>query len=129
MDFYSECACPKPSTPKKKKLTNGYKDKPNRVCEVKGTNYADRHEIFGASNRRKSIEHKLQVDLSREEHERVTNPRNEKDDARVRELKEKGQRQYEDKLIESGCTPLEARKQFFFEFGRNYLEQIGEEGY
>lgn len=129
MSYYEDCICPKPKTPKKNKLTNGFKQRSERVCEVNGTNYADRHEIFGASNRQNSIKHKLQVDLSRKEHERVTNPRNEKDDARIRELKIRGQMQYEAKLLDEGCTALEARKQFFFEFGRNYLELIGEEGY
>ena len=127
--YYDNCPCPKPKTRKKDKLSNGFKNKAERVCEVNGTNYADRHEIFGASNRQNSIRHGLQIDLSREEHEKVTNPRNEKEDNRIRELKIKGQIQFEAKLMEDGATPLEARKQFFFEFGRNYLEQIGEEGY
>ncbi|MHC1722770.1 MAG: hypothetical protein AB9836_06145 [Aminipila sp.] len=126
---YSKCAIPKPGKPKKEKLYNGYKDKANRTCAVTGTNYAERHEIFGASNRQNSIRHGLQVDLSREEHERVTNPRNSNDDNRVEELKIKGQEQYEQNLIENeGYTDVQARKLFMHEFGRNYLDILGKEG-
>lgn len=126
---YSKCMFPKPGNKKKKKLYNGYKDKANRVCEVTGAYGAERHEIFGASNRDKSIELGLQVDLSRAEHERVTNPRNEADYARVQELKERGQREFESRLIEEGFTDLQARKEFMDKFGRNYLDLLGKEGY
>lgn len=129
-DYYKKCAVPKPQDTKKKKLCNGYKDKPNRVCMVTGTPYAERHEIFGGSNRQKSIMYGLQVDLSHEEHERVTNPRTEEDIAFVQALKEMGQKQFEDMLIENeGMTPLEARRTFIFEFGRNYREMLGIGGY
>ena len=125
---YSRCAYPKPGKNKKQKLYNGYRDKANRFCEVTGSNGAERHEIFGASNRQKSIRYGLQADLSRDEHERVTNPRNTDDDSRIKELKERGQRQFEDKLISEGYTEVQARKMFMHEFGRNYLELIGKEG-
>lgn len=126
---YSKCAFPKPVTKKKKKPCNGWKNKQNRVCEVTGAYGAERHEIFGASNREKSIVLGLQVDLCHGEHERVTNPRNEDDDARVQKLKERGQREYEAALIKDGCTDVQARKTFILEFGRNYLDLLGKEGY
>ncbi|QIB68590.1 hypothetical protein Ami103574_04310 [Aminipila butyrica] len=127
-DYYSRCAFPKPVNKKKKKLYNGYKDKPNRVCAFKGTPYAERHEIFGGPNRQKSIQYGLQVDLSHEVHERVTNPRTDKDLDLVRQLKEYGQKMFEDIIREQGGTDVEARKSFMHEFGKNYLEPLGREG-
>ena len=32
IDYYKTCAVAKPVDKKKKKLMNGYKDKPNRIC-------------------------------------------------------------------------------------------------
>lgn len=129
-EFYKNCAVPKPQDKKKTKLFNGYKDKKNRVCMVRGTAYAERHEIFGGSNRQKSIKYGLQVDLSHEEHERVTNPRTPEDLAFVQELKEYGQKKFEDMMIENeGMTPLEARRTFMFEFGKNYRDMLGVGGY
>lgn len=119
---------PKPEKKKKKKLYNGYKDKPERVCEVTGASYAQRHEIFGAANRQKSIAYGLQVDLCHAEHERVTNPRTKEDKEKVQSLKERGQQKFEDMLREKGFTDVQARKTFMQEFGRNYLEPLGEEG-
>lgn len=125
---YSICAFPKPGNTKKKKLQNGWKDKPNRVCAFTGQHYAERHEIFGGANRQKSIEYGLQMDLSHEIHERVTNPRTEEDMKLVQELKESGQKKYESMMMENGYTEVEARKSFMFEFGRNYLDPLGKEG-
>ena len=70
IDYYKTCAVAKPVDKKKKKLMNGYKDKPNRICVECGTGYAERHEIFGGANRQHSIEDKLQIDLCKECHDR-----------------------------------------------------------
>ena len=61
--YYKGCAIPKPQDKKKKKAVNGWKDKPNRYCIVCGAGYAERHEIFGGSNRQYSIDDGLQIDL------------------------------------------------------------------
>jgi len=53
MGYYETCAVPKPKNNKKKKLYNGYKDKPIRFCAETGAPYAERHEIFGGANRQK----------------------------------------------------------------------------
>lgn len=127
-EYYATCAFPKPQTKKKKKLTNGWKDKPNRMCAYTGISHAERHEIFGGANRQKSIKYGLQVDLSHEIHERVTNPRTAEDLQLVQELKEKGQQMFEDMCIDNGYTEVEARKEFMYEFGRNYLEPLGVDG-
>lgn len=127
-DYYKTCAIPKPQDKKKKKLCNGYKDKPMRFCAETGAPYAERHEIFGGANRQKSIKYGLQIDLSPEIHERVTNPRTDEDLALVQEYKQRGQMKFEAMMRGEGMTAVQARKTFMFEFGRNYLEPIGEEG-
>ena len=128
MSYYENCAVPKPKDKKKKKLANGWKDKPERVCRYTGRSYAERHEIFGGSNRQKSIEYGLQVDLCPEIHERITNPRTEEDLRMVQELKEEGQMKYEALMKGKGFDDVGARKMFMMEFGKNYLPMIGREG-
>lgn len=128
MGYYETCAIPKPQDKKKKKLCNGYKDKPFRVCAETGKANAERHEIFGGSNRQKSIKYGLQIDLSPEIHERVTNPRSDEDLLLIRRYKEQGQMKFETLMRSEGMTAVQARKMFMFEFGRNYLPMIGEEG-
>lgn len=128
MGYYETCAVPKPKDKKKKKLFNGYKDKPFRVCAETGKPNAERHEIFGGANRQKSIKYGLQIDLSPEIHERVTNPRTDEDLALVQRLKEEGQMKFEALMIGEGMTEVQARKTFMFEFGKNYLPMLGREG-
>ena len=127
-DYYANCAVPKPQSKKKKKLCNGWKDKPSRVCMYTGKANAERHEIFGGPNRQKSMQYGLQVDLSHDIHERVTNPRTDEDLALVQELKEMGQRKFEAMMLGEGYDEVGARKLFMSEFGRNYLEPLGKEG-
>lgn len=128
MGYYETCAIPKPKNSKKKKLYNGYKDKPFRVCAETGVPYAERHEIFGGANRQKSIRYGLQIDLSPEIHERVTNPRTDEDLALVQRYKEEGQMKFEALMRGEGMTDVQARKTFMFEFGKNYLPMLGKEG-
>lgn len=128
MGYYETCVIPKPKNIKKKKLYNGYKDKPFRVCAETGKPCAERHEIFGGANRQKSINYGLQIDLSPEIHERVTNPRTDEDLALVQEYKQRGQMKFEALMRGEGMTDVQARKTFMFEFGKNYLPMLGKEG-
>jgi len=128
MCYYESCAVPKPKKKKNKLLCNGWKDKPMRFCAETGAPYAERHEIFGGANRQKSIKYGLQVNLSHDVHERVTNPRTEEDLALVQQYKEMGQMKFEALMRGEGLTAVQARKMFMFEFGKNYLPVIGEEG-
>lgn len=127
-DYYKTCAVPKPQDKKKKKLCNGYKDKPMRFCAETGAPYAERHEIFGGANRQKSIKYGLQIDLSPAIHERVTNPKTDEDLALIQQYKEQGQMKFEALMRGEGMTAVQARKMFMFEFGKNYLPMIGKEG-
>ena len=120
-DYYKTCAVPKPKDKPKKKLTNGYKDKPNRYCIFTGEPYAERHEIFGGPNRQNSMKYGLQVDLCHEIHERVTNPRTEKDLKLVQKLKVYGQKKFERERRAEGYTKEQARQYFMEVFGKNYL--------
>ena len=75
-NYYDSCPIPKPRSAKKKRACNGYKDKKNRYCYYCGTPYAERHEVYGGSNRQKSILNKWQVDLCHSCHEcRQISPR------------------------------------------------------
>ena len=124
IDYYKTCAVAKPVEKKKKKLMNGYKDKPNRICVECGTGYAERHEIFGGANRQHSIEDKLQIDLCKECHDRWHRGT----DAETIEWREKwrsrAQRCYEKRMIEAGAKPKRARKIFMDRYGINTLPEI-----
>lgn len=63
-DYYKTCAFPKPGNTRKKKKTNGYKEKAERRCYYTGIPNAERHELFyGSGTRQISVDHCLQVDL------------------------------------------------------------------
>lgn len=119
--YYETCAFPKPGNSKKKKLYNGYKEKANRACEITGEFGAERHEIFGGSNRQLSIEYGLQVDLSPEQHRRIHEPKTDADLAFREALKMRGQKKFEKERIEEGMSHEMAREFFIQIFGRNYL--------
>lgn len=123
-DFYKECAIPKPVSKKKKKLVNGYKDKPNRYCVECGTGYAERHEIFGGANRQRSIEDKLQIDLCKECHERWHRGTDDKTIEWRAKWRRRAQRCYEKRLIDAGAKPKSARKIFMDRYGMSTLEEI-----
>lgn len=119
-EFYKTCAVPKPQTKKKKKLTNGWKDKPYRRCAICGAYGAERHELFGGANRQTSIKMKFQVDLCREHHEAFH-----RQDAEwapvVTEYRARAQRKWELDMVSAGISPQDTRKLWVEMIGRNYL--------
>ncbi|MEG0430278.1 MAG: hypothetical protein RR536_01720 [Anaerovoracaceae bacterium] len=119
---YSACAFPKPKDKKKSKKVNGYKDKSKRICYYTGEAGAERHEVYGGPNRQISIDHGFQVDLYQEIHERFHNPETKEDFERIKFWKQKYQKEYEQKVIDSGVPKAEARRLWILMIGRNYLE-------
>ena len=121
-EFYQICAFPKPKPTKKKPLLhNGYKDKPQRRCWYRNTPGAERHEIWGGPWRQTSIDMGFQVDVCPELHAELQ--ANSTPWAKAENLKWKMYYQhiYEQKLIDSGITPEQARKCWMALIGRNYL--------
>lgn len=118
---------PKPSENKKKKLYNGYKDKPNRKCYYSDEYGAERHEVFGGPNRQTSIQMGFQVDLSPENHYKFHNPETPEDFARILYWKQYYQKEYEQKLIKNGIAPEQARQAWIWLIGKNYLEELPED--
>ena len=120
-DYYNTCPIPKPIDRKKKKKVNGYKDKHKRICYHCHTVGADRHEVFGASNRQISIDNGFQVDLCRNCHKEIQD--NITPWAQEQNIfwKQKYQKEYEQKLIERGMSPKHARAFWICLIGRNYL--------
>lgn len=120
-DYYEVCAFPKPKDTKKKRPENGWKDKPNRVCEVCGEYGAERHEIFGGPNRRNSIEDGLQMDLC-QYHHRLWHEDTSKKVSRWRDkCRQKAQRKYEQSMMENGYDDQQARMSFMRRYGFNLL--------
>lgn len=117
-DYYENCAVPKPKDKKKKKATNGWKEKPNRVCVICGKRGAERHELFGASNRQISILNRFQIDLCREHHEEFH--QNSKSEM-VLAYRQKAQREWEEGMKRAGATDKQARSAWLEMIGRNYL--------
>lgn len=119
--YYRNCAYPKPGKAKKKILHNGYKDKPQRRCWYTGAPGAERHEIFNGPNRQTSIELGFQVDVCPQLHAELQ--ANSSTWARIENLKWQMyyQNLYEQKLIETGITPQQAREIWLALIGRNYL--------
>lgn len=120
-DYYSTCAIPKPKDSKKKKLTNGWKNKKERCCRYCGTPYAERHEIFGGPNRQASMMNQFQVDLCRSCHEEIQQRRGERGRQRDMELRREAQMRYEERLIQGGIKPEQARASWIALIGRSYL--------
>lgn len=121
--YYKSCAVPKPADKKKKKLANGYKDKPNRYCIECGTAYAERHEIFGGANRQHSIEDRLQIDLCPSCHHRW-HEATDASSAHWRAIwRQRAQRCFERRLMDAGAKPKRARKMFTDRYGINVLEE------
>ena len=121
--YYKGCAIPKPQDKKKKKAVNGWKDKPNRYCIVCGAGYAERHEIFGGSNRQYSIDDGLQIDLCMEHHRWWHESTDEEAMEWRKQWRRKAQRCYEKRLIDAGAKPVQARKIFMKRYGVNLLTE------
>lgn len=120
-DYYKTCPIPKPIDRKKKKKVNGYKDKYKRICYYCHTAGADRHEVFGASNRQISIDNGFQVDLCRECHKEIQDNITPWAQEQNVFWKQKYQKEYEQKLIKRGMSPKDARAFWICLIGRNYL--------
>lgn len=120
-DYYQNCAFPKPKTIKKEKKVNGYKDKPNRVCWYCGERNAERHEVFNGPYRQTSIEMGFQVDVCQIHHRRLHESG--RKFARIESQKWRMyfQKQYEDKLTETGISEEHARELWMTMMGKNYL--------
>lgn len=117
--YYNTCAIPKPVNKKKKNKTNGFKNKPKRFCYYCGTPYAERHEVFGGSNRQWSIDNGYQVDLCHECHRGITENSVE-GVKRNKYWRQYYQKKHEDKLISAGASPDQAREMFINQVGRSY---------
>ncbi len=109
---------------KEQKKYNGYKDKSDRYCFYTGLPYAERHEVFGGSNRRISIRCGFQVDLSpalhRELQENIT-VRAKEENQKWREVYE---RLYIDEVVAEGASEDEALRAWMQLIGRNYIEEL-----
>lgn len=121
MNYYRDCAFPKPQDKKKKKKMNGYKDKANRICAYTGRPYAERHEIFCGRNRQISIDEGFQIDVCPEIHKELQENITEWAQAENLRLRQKCQSEYEGALIDTGIAPDEAREDWIRLIGRSYL--------
>lgn len=138
MSYYNNCPFPKPGTKKKKKKANGWKNKKDRYCYYTGQPYAERHEVFGRSNRQISIDNKFQVDLHPAIHKLF---HGEVDHKALKELDVQGmyphpeiwaekeikrwrqhyQQKHESELIDKGMTAASAKQYWITWIGENYL--------
>ena len=123
-DYYHSCAYPKPVSRKKQKLYNGYKDKPDRVCRYCGQQGADRHEVFGGSNRQTSIRYGFQIDVCGKHHQELhenATPWAQEENRRLR-------RYYEVKYIKDrmaeGMTDRQALISWMQLIGKNYVAEF-----
>lgn len=91
-------------------------------CEICGKPYASLHEVFfGTANRKKSIQHGMQIRLCYEHHNMPNgnNPHFNVDvDLKIRKAY---QSLFEHRAIEQGMPADEARAYFMMEFGRNFI--------
>lgn len=120
-DYYQNCPFPKPGTVKKKKLENGWKDKPNRICWYCGKRGAERHEVFQGPYRQTSIEMGFQVDVCMEHHKMLHANGTEWSKIEHKKWRMHYQQQYEQKLIDTGISPEQARDLWIQMMGRNYI--------
>ena len=123
-EYYATCAFPKPGTQKKKKLQNGYKDKTNRVCAYCGQNCADRHEVFGASNRQFSIANKFQVDVCGDHHRQLHENYTEWAKEENMRLRRKFQLKYMRACMNEGMTFHQALNDWMQNIGKNYVDEF-----
>lgn len=123
-EYYKTCAFPKPVDKKKKTVCNGYKDKQKRYCMYCGTRGADRHEVYGGTNRQTSIRHGFQVDLCSEHHRELQDNITEWAQAENQKLRAGFQRQYMDKLTATGVPEEDALEVWMALIGKNYIEGL-----
>ena len=122
MSYYDTCAFPKPQDKKPKKKVNGYKEKPKRICYYCGSTGAERHEVYpGRGKRQICIDYGFQVDLCSECHRQLHENATPQAQERNQYWKEHYQKKSEQKLIELGISPEQAREMWIALIGRSYL--------
>ena len=122
--YYQNCAFPKPKVKKEKKKVNGFKDKENRICHYCGRPYAQRHEIWGGPWRQTSIDMGFQVDVCPEHHAELQANSSEWAQEENRRWQIYYQLTYEEKLIKSGISSVQARSCWMHLIGNNYLHEL-----
>lgn len=123
-EYYASCAFPKPGSQKKKKVYNGYKNKPNRVCAYCGERCAERHEVFGGPNRKFSIINGLQVDVCNDHHRQLQDNVTEWGKQENARLRRRLQLQYMKNLMSEGLTGRQALNDWMQNIGRNYVQEL-----
>lgn len=126
-DYYQTCPFPKPKPGKKKTLTNGWKDKANRVCYYCGKRGAERHEVFAGMNRQISIREGFQVDLCPEHHRQLQDNVTPWGKAENKLLKADFERKYIRKVVGYGMTEQQGLVMWMQLIGRNYCEEYDPE--
>lgn len=120
-DYYKNCAFPKPVNKKKKKKANGWKGKKDRFCKYCGKPYAERHELFGGSNRQLSIDKGWQIDVCTKHHgelqANITSWAKE-ENLRLRRLYQTKQ---EEEFMEASASANQAREIWISMIGKSYL--------
>lgn len=113
----------KPTSKKKRKKANGWKEKPDRYCAYCGAPYAERHEVFyGSSNRQISIDNGFQVDVCPAHHKELHEQQTPWAIRETKRLRQHFQRGWEEKLIETGIRPEQARELWIRLIGRSYAD-------
>jgi hypothetical protein len=110
-----------PKDSKRKPLSNGYKNKQNRICFYCRTPRAERHEVYGGHNRQISIREGFQVDLCPTCHKGIHEQVTQEDKARKEYWQQHYQQKYETKLIDTGIRPEQARALWIGLIGKSYL--------
>lgn len=114
----------KPGNKKKHRKQNGWKDKPERYCRYCGRPYAERHEVYcGTANRQISIDNGFQIDVCRAHHEELQDNITSWAKSENERLRQMYQNQWEEKLIETGVKPDQARKLWIQLIGRSYMDE------
>lgn len=122
--YYDYAAAQMARADREKKRYNGYKGKADRRCFYIGLPYAERHEIFGGSNRQISIRHGFQVDLCPAKHRELQyniTPWAKEENRKWRETYE---RLYLDRLMQEGASEANALQAWMALIGRNYIEEL-----
>ena len=108
----------------KKLLYNGWKGRPDRFCMICGRPYADRHEVYGGTNRQISIREGFQIDVCREHHEALHQNTEEWAQDFNLTWRRHFERKWLLKKVDEGMTLQEAVREWMKMIGKNYLEDI-----
>lgn len=108
----------------KRLLYNGYKDKCNRICTYCGRPYAERHEIFGGSNRQISIKHRFQIDVCRDHHRELQDNITDWGQSENLRLRQMCESNYLKEQMNYGATKSEAVRNWMQLIGKNYLDDV-----